>query len=117
MDTSKTIKLKKKQQHFSDLYNFVEFIFNLKQSERLDYFKHISQAKLKLITEISLNVLKGRLKLHFRQFKLLTTIKKTVRLLASKSVGFKKKKSVLSSIQGLQYFNIILPYILNTFKS
>lgn len=102
-------------QHFKDLKKFIFFISKLSTKNKVSYFKSLNHTQLKLIREISLNLLKENFPIHYSSLVLLKNIKQSIRLLASNKISDNRKRTILSSISGLHYISIIIPYLIKLF--
>lgn len=82
-------------------------LYHATPQKRKDILAHCSPDFLQALCEISLNILKGNIKLSPSQHQKLKKQKKIVRLLADKRVGIKRKRTALKSQKG----GFILPIL------
>ena len=78
------------------------------QPERRHFFSTLSRKDINLITEVVLNFLKNNITLSKKPLQLLEKIKESVRKLGSLKTSYKLKKTILTSIKGLQIISILL---------
>ena len=120
MGKQSSIKKKEKilidASHKELLLEFLRKLNKLKSSERLIYFNSISQAEVKLLSELAVNFLQSNLNVDYRSYKLLDKIKRYVRDLASKIKSFAFKKKLLQTVHGLNIVNILIHLGLNTLQ-
>lgn len=81
--------------------------------ERVNYLKTLNKNDLNLLSEISMNVIRGNVPITKKTKTILTRVKQTLRKLASKSVKSEVKKKIWFGIKGLYILNILLPIIKN----
>lgn len=102
--------------HMNKLKKFIKKISKLSHTERIHFLKNIDLLEVNYISEIILNILHGQIKIDFRSHTLLKRMKNYLRKLRSKTVSYKVKKQLLTSIKGLHLLNIIIPYLLKIFN-
>ena len=114
MDSKEKFNLKKS--YFNTLFKFSIFLSKLSLKQRIKYFSKIPKRELKLITEITVNLLQSNIPVPFEVFKLLGKVKDIIRMLADISISDKKKREVLTGLRGSQYISLILPYLKSLLK-
>ena len=82
-------------------------LYHAKPSKRKDILKHCSPDFLQALCELSLNLLKGHLKVSPSQYRQLNRQKNIIRLLADKKTSLKRKHQVLKKQTG----GFILPLL------
>ena len=102
--------------HMNKFKKFIKKISNLSHTERIHLKKNIDLVEVNYVSEIILNILQGQIKIDFRSHTLLKRMKNYLRKLRSKSVSYKVKKQLLTTIKGLHLINIIIPYLLKLFN-
>lgn len=101
----------------AQLRNFIHFYMKKDQVERQYFLKHdITPLQIKLVTEIILNFLNGRITPNFRSLQYLKRCKKFMQRIISKTISKKLKKTLISSLQSLHVLNILLPLVYSTIK-
>ena len=106
-----------RSKHFNDLKNFIFLISKLTSKEKVAYFKSLKHSQIKLIHEITVNLLNENVPIPYSALLLLKNIKQTIRLLASNKISDTRKRAILTSISGLHYITVITPYLIKLFTS
>ena len=93
--------------------SLVKKLLRKNNKQRVDYLKLINPKEINLLSEITLNIVKGNVSIANRTKTLLTRVKKTLYKLASKSVETAIKKKLWLSLKGLHILSVLLPIIEN----
>lgn len=91
--------------------SLVEKLLKKNNLERLQYLKLLNPKELNLLSEITLNIIRGTVKISKKTKTILGRVRKTLYKLASKSVKSEIKKKLWINLKGLHILNILLPII------
>ena len=89
-------------------------LYHAKPAKRKTILKHSSADFIRSLCEISLNVLKGNIPLSDAQYKKLKKQKTTLKLLANKKIGIKRKHKALVKQSGgflLPLLSVVAPIV------
>lgn len=110
-------KIKIDSTHAVEILRFVRKLMKLSHTERLEYFKTISDKEVDLISEIALNFINCNIKYDTKSYNLLKRVKKFIYHLASKRTGKQIKRNILTSLKGLSILNNLLPLVIKLFTT
>ena len=113
MDTSIRSRKALESDHFQNLHSFIKKILALKSSERLNYFKTITNTEIDFICEIITNFLHKKIPSDYRSYSLLEKIKDFLRKFIKTKKGYKLKKKLILTLKGLHMIAVLFPLALN----
>ena len=96
---------------------FLEFLYGLKNVERIDFFKTAKKNTLKSIIDLIFNVYLGNISIPSEIVAQLRPLKKQIELLCKQKISLKERKKIIMSKYFFQkFFSIVLPYLVREFS-
>lgn len=111
MDTRERYKRKLSVKHAKLLKEFTNKILEMTHSERLKYFKSMSDVEFKFIDEIVLNFMNKNITTPPETVHEMKNIKDFMRTFIKTKGGSKRKKALLVTLKGLRMVAYILPLL------
>lgn len=105
------------KQRIKRIVQFIQYIQSLKSSDQQTVLKKINNTQIDYISEICLNFLSSNINTGYTKISLLAKFRNYIHKLSSRSVSYKTKRIIITSLKGLYILKILLPLTLQVLNS